>query len=152
EAGLVRRDEILRLVVFENPTRVPRAYVTYRTRAAPGADELLAAISRKEFDPLETSYVEGMAPIQPPGDAPLRGAPATILRDEDRTIEIEADLAAPGLVVVADAYYPGWQATVDDVPAAVVAVDHLFRGVPAGPGHHRIRFHFECRSAERGIA
>jgi hypothetical protein len=152
EAGLVRREVILGLVVFENPTRVPRAYVTYRTLPAPDAEPLLALMSRREFDPLAASYVEGVAPAEPSADAPARGVPATIVRDDARAVEIDADLAAPGLVVLADTYYPGWEATVDGVPAPVVAVDHLFRGVRAGAGHHRVRFSYDGRTARHGIA
>ncbi|MGH7894835.1 MAG: hypothetical protein ACREQL_09210, partial [Candidatus Binatia bacterium] len=150
-AGLVSYGPVGRLVAFENPTRIPRAYVTYRTEPAPDAATLLAAVSRPEFDPLAASYVEGPPWLAAAPDAPARGAAATIVRDEERTVEIDAVLDAPGLVVLADTFYPGWRATVDDAPVPVVAVDLLFRGVPAPPGRHRVRFTYEPTSVRHGI-
>jgi uncharacterized membrane protein YfhO len=54
--------------------------------------------------------------------------------------------------VLADTYYPGWIATVDGVPAAILATNHLFRGVPAPAGTHRIRFAYRPRSLRLGAA
>jgi uncharacterized membrane protein YfhO len=70
---------------------------------------------------------------------PARGTAATFVVDGERAVELEATLTAPGLVVLADAYYPGWHATVDGRPAPIVPVNHLFRGVPAPAGPHRVR-------------
>ena len=58
----------------------------------------------------------------------------------------------PGLVVLADSILPGWTATVDGVPAPILATNHLFRGVPAPAGTHRIRFAYRPRSLALGAA
>jgi hypothetical protein len=140
------------LEVFENPNVLPRAFVTYRASAAPAVEELLPRLARSSFDPLAESWVEGDAGLRPDGGTPARGAVATIVRDDPNVVEIDATLAAPGLVVLADTYYPGWTATVDGVPAAILATNHLFRGVPAPAGTHRIRFAYRPRSLRLGAA
>jgi hypothetical protein len=38
---------------------------------------------------------------------------------DPQTIVLEAKLDRPGLVLVADTFYPGWSATVDDVPSGL---------------------------------
>jgi hypothetical protein len=140
-----------RFMLFENPHVLPRAFVVYRTRAAPTAEELLARISAPDFDPLVESYVEGDVSLGRP-DAPPRGTVATIRRDDEHVVEIEASLVAPGLVVLADSFSPGWHATVDGMRAPILATNHLFRGVPVPAGTHRVRFDYRPRSVVVGLA
>jgi hypothetical protein len=140
-----------RLALFENPHALPRAFVVYRTETAPDPASLLARLSDPAFDPLEVSYVEG-APLPPAADASLRGRPAVVVRDEEELVEVEATLAAPGLLVLADAWYPGWRATVDGAPAAIVPTNHLYRGVPVPAGGHRVRFEYRPASVAVGAA
>jgi uncharacterized membrane protein YfhO len=52
--------------------------------------------------------------------------------------------------VLADAVYPGWSATVDGVDAPILATNHLYRGVPAPAGRHRVRFAYAPRSVLLG--
>jgi len=140
------------LVLFENPRALPRAFVTYRMRQAPPAEELLARLSHSDFDPLVESYVEGDAGLGASGPAPPRGKPAAILRDEPTRVEIEAELEAPGLLVLADSYYPGWRATVDGKPAEILPTNHLFRGVPVPAGRHVVRFEYRSGLLMLGAA
>jgi hypothetical protein len=136
DAGLEAREPLAEgLELYENPHVLPRAFVTYRASPAPPAEELLAE-----------SWVEGDAGLAPTANTPPRGSAATIVRDEPQVVEIDATLAAPGLVVLADTFYPGWSATLDGAPAAILATNHLFRGVPAPAGAHRIRLEYRPRS------
>jgi hypothetical protein len=153
DAGLESRPPPAeKLELLENPHVLPRAFVTYRASSAPPAAELLPILARPSFDPLAESWVEGDAGVPASPGAPPRGAAATIVRDDPNLVEIEATLAAPGLVVLADAYYPGWTATVDGAPARILATNHLFRGVPAPAGTHRVRFAYRPRSLALGAA
>jgi hypothetical protein len=153
DAGLETRPPLAEgLELYENPHVLPRAFVTYCATPAPPAAELLRILSRASFDPLAESWVEGDAGLAPTAATPLRGTAATIVCDEPQVVEIDATLAAPGLVVLADTFYPGWVATVDGAPAAILATNHLFRGVPAPAGVHRIRFEYRPRSLLLGGA
>jgi hypothetical protein len=150
QAGFVMFDDGERFKVFENPFVLPRAFVTYRARRAPPVAELLRVISRPAFDPLAESYVEGDPLPAAPG-AP-RGHPATFVRDDEAEVELDATLERPGLVVLADSFYPGWRATVDGRPAPILATNHLFRGVPVEAGTHRVRFVYAPASVRVGAA
>jgi hypothetical protein len=140
------------LALLENPHALPRAYVTYRARRAPVARELLPLLAQESFDPLVESWIEADADLEPAPDAPARGAAATIVRDDPQVVEVQATLTVPGLVVLADTYASGWTASVDGVPAPVVATNQLFRGVPAPAGAHRVRFEYRPRSLRIGAA
>lgn len=151
EAGFIPRpppgDTGLHL--FENPHALPRAYVTYRVHAAPELSLLLRAMSEPSFDPLQASFTEEDPGLALRKDAP-RGAPVAIVRDDPHVVEIDAVLDAPGLVVLADAFYPGWKATVDGRSAPILATNHLFRGVAVPAGRHRVRFAYRPRSVAVG--
>jgi hypothetical protein len=149
DARLFARPPTPHLAVFENPAALPRAFVTYRARTAPPEpDALLALMSADGFDPLVESFVEG--PPLGAEDATPRGHAATFVRDDETVVELDVTLERPGLVVLADSFYPGWHATVDGAPAAIVATNHLFRGVPAPAGVHRVRFVYAPASVRIG--
>jgi hypothetical protein len=71
-------------------------------------------------------------------------APGRILRVERRpervTIDAEAD--GDGLLVVNDAYWPGWSATIDGAPAKIIPADVLVRAVPFPSGSHRLEMRY----------
>ena len=128
-------------VFYTNPHALPRTWVTYRTRTAPPAEELLARLADPGFDPLVASYVEGPGLGEALRDPP-RGHPVRIVQSTPTRIEIRADLAVQGLVVLADSFYPGWRATVDDRSAEVLPTNLLFRGVVVPSGSHRIVYEY----------
>jgi hypothetical protein len=152
-AGGFVRQRLPRFGLWENPHALPRAFVTYAARPAPSDPAaLLEAISDEDFDPLVESYVEGDAGLAPATSDTPRGAAASIVRDDPETVEIDAALDRPGLVVLADSFYPGWRAVEDGVPVPVLAVNHLFRGVPAPAGVHHVRFEYRPASVLVGAA
>lgn len=55
---------------------------------------------------------------------------------------IETNGEKPSLVVVAEAWFPGWKATVDGKPVPVEKADAAFLGVAVGTGHHVITLEY----------
>jgi uncharacterized membrane protein YfhO len=47
--------------------------------------------------------------------------------------------------VLADTWYPGWQATVDGEPAAMMRANHAFRAVQLEAGEHEIEMLYRPR-------
>ena len=127
-------------LVYRNDRALPRAFATYSAQRAPDPEALLPRLASPSFDPLRSSYVEG-EPIGPGGAR--RGHALTIERDEPTRIEIQAEMAADGLVVLADSFYPGWVARVDGEPAAIEVANFLFRGVRVPAGLHRVELSYE---------
>src|SRR5262249_39066582 len=125
-----------------------RAWVTHRTRPAPDPAALLDTVADDGFDPLAESWVEDGPGI---GDAGApRGHAAEIVVDEPDAVEIDATLAAPGRVGRADTWAPGWQATVDGMPAPILRTNYLFRGVAVPAGAHHVRFAYQSRTLAVG--
>lgn len=59
------------------------------------------------------------------------------------SVEIEAELGAPGTVVLTDAPWPGWKVTVDGAPAEILSLNGgLHRGVRVSAGRHDLHFSY----------
>jgi hypothetical protein len=161
DTSLAYRDA--HVAILENRAALPRARIVHESAAVAGRDDALrwlksaAARSRHAKDGelarvvvLEPSANGDAAPVLS-GGAPV-GEEVRIAdqSDPDRLV-LEARLVEPGLVVVADTYYPGWKATVDGRPASIYPANVLFRAVYVEPGSHRIELVYEPASFRYGL-
>lgn len=67
---------------------------------------------------------------------------AQILKYDSQQVSIRATMIEPGYLVLADLFYPGWQATVDGNPAQILRADMVFRAVLLDAGEHTIEFSY----------
>jgi len=58
-------------------------------------------------------------------------------------VDVAAYSAAPGVLVLGDAYAPGWRANVDGRPVTIARADAVFRVVALPAGSHQVRFTYE---------
>jgi hypothetical protein len=58
-------------------------------------------------------------------------------------VRVEVEGTYPGLLILHEAYYPGWVAEVDGRPVRIMRTNVLFRGVEVGAGRHIVEFRFE---------
>ncbi len=120
---------------------MPRAFAVYRIEVAADADAAAAAIADPAFAPDRVAVVEEPLPSIPRADAAATDAPPMTpasgffrIGPTDLTIELTA--TAPAVLVIGDAYYPNWTATVDDVDVPLLKVDYALRGVALTKGTH----------------
>ena len=64
------------------------------------------------------------------------------------SITTEAD--QPMLLVLAQANYPGWRATVDNGPVPLWKANYAFQALEVPAGRHEVQVHFRSRSFEIG--
>jgi hypothetical protein len=97
------------------------------------------------YDALQLAWVEQdqfleLAPYLPDlqGGSRRRSETVKVSYPSPQRVEIEATLERPGLVVLADIFYPGWSLTIDGTPAPIYPVNRLMRGAAVKAGHHRL--------------
>jgi len=56
----------------------------------------------------------------------------------------------PGILVLADTYYPGWEATIDGKPIEIFPVDITFRGIELSEGEHKVEISYSCNPLYTG--
>ncbi|HEY5080225.1 MAG TPA: hypothetical protein VII43_10270, partial [Opitutaceae bacterium] len=96
---------------------------------------------------------EGRSPAFPPAAGTHAGdAEITAFAPERVTVRARAD--APAILVLAEAWYPGWSATVAGMRAEVFPVNGWMRGVlvPAGDSVVVFSFHSRLLAAGLGIS
>ena len=102
------------------------------------------------FDPRDVAWLSGteLAEIGPKlsGRPPAKGESVKVTYPSPQRALLEVTLDSPGLVILGDVYYPGWQLTIDDKPAPVYRVNGLMRGAPVPAGPHRLAYSFAPRS------
>ena len=77
-----------------------------------------------------------------PAKSELARESVKILDYTPNRILVEASCAAPGLLLYSENYYPGWQATVDGVPATVLPANVFMRAVPVQAGKHTVEMNY----------
>jgi hypothetical protein len=144
------------IAVWENPRAMPRAYVVPRARFVADEAAALAAITAPGFDGRGEAVLAGAADgpdaeaVAQAAAAPARAA--RIARDEPETVAVEVDVTAPAVLVLADAFAPGWTATVDGAARRLWQANHLVRGVIVRPGDRRVEFTYRTPGLRAGIA
>ena len=79
-------------------------------------------------------------------------AEAQILEYENHLVNIQASLDSPGILVLADSFYPGWNAYVNGRQEKIYRANLFFRGVQLSPGTHTVQFRYEPRAFAIGRA
>jgi uncharacterized membrane protein YfhO len=99
-----------------------------------------------------------VALLEAPAEGPLPGTNDTG-RDEAvidafhrNSIELHVRSSVPALLVVAEAWYPGWRATVNGVPAEVLPANVWMRAVGVPAGESQVELHYVEPSLARGAA
>ncbi|MEJ2557740.1 MAG: YfhO family protein [Anaerolineae bacterium] len=75
---------------------------------------------------------------------------ATVTHYTPDRIEVEAQLRKPGLLVLSEIWYPGWQVVVDGQVQPLEQVAGILRGVSLDKGTHRAVFVYNPASARWG--
>jgi hypothetical protein len=113
--------------------------------------EALGAVSSPGFDPQRQVVLEG---DPHPGIAPQSGSggAATFRWNGPQSARVVVDSPAPAVVLIRNAYAPGWRAMVDGRPSHVLPADDLLQGVPVPAGHHVIELSYVEPAIGYGLA
>jgi hypothetical protein len=143
--------------VYRLPGTLARARVVTKGRLIPSVDELRRLIEAGEVDPRREVVLHDPAAAQviaalPGGvDDGDSAGEARMVVDRSTKVVIEASSPRGGLLLLADTFHPGWQATVDGRPTAILRANVAHRAVALPPGTHRVVFTFRPWSAMAGL-
>ncbi len=145
EGRLVQRDEVMGWDLWVVPHRAWALFAEHavsRERPQDAHAVVLDLIRRND----ETTVVVEAA--SPPPTAPGR-----VLHFEraPEIVRIDAESSAPGLLVVNDAYWPGWRAWIDGEETAILATDLLVRSVRWPAGRHTLVMRYAPPEIRMGL-
>jgi len=130
-------------ILFNDLQAPSRARVVYSVRPVTGFEP-------EQLRSGEPPLAEYGGPLPPSRDD--AATPAVIVQEaHDLVVADVPETASPGVLILADTWYPGWRATVNGEPADVFPVDGMFRGVVLpDEGPHRVIFRYAPRSFQAG--
>jgi membrane protein YfhO len=129
--------------IYRLPRAHPRVKLITQMMVADATAQVRAG--RFSLGPDETAVIDALtAPSRPSWPMPaecVRHRARITSWSPDR-VQVEVDSDRYGILVLHEAYYPGWVADVDGRPARILRANVLFRGVEVGEGHHVVTFRF----------
>jgi hypothetical protein len=141
--------------VLENRRALPRAWLVGEAESVDGEEALrrIGGGGEKEFDPRRTALMEvapAEMPALPGGELAPESTEARITLYEPNRIVFETRAAQPTALVVAEIFYPGWEATIDGAPARIHLTNFVMRGVALPAGAHRVEMRYRAPAARNG--
>lgn len=122
---------------------LPRLLLVGKRQVVTGRDEIFAAMDDASFDPRDKVILE-----QPPDPSPAGVVAGTVRLGDSSTdhLTIEADLQAPAILLVTDAYSRNWRirGLGDSARQAyrILPANYALRAVPLTAGRHHFRMEY----------
>ena len=135
--------------VLFNAQAAPRAFVAEHVRVAADDQDALGTILTQGFDPrhdasLRRDDLDGAAP------SGVGGGSVQLVHATGARVSLRASLPQRGLVVLDDAWAPGWSVTVDGQPARALEANMVLRGVVVPAGAHTIDWRYRVPGLRAG--
>lgn len=137
--------------VIEIPSALPRAYLVAHYVTTASEEESLEAIKRSNHALGASVVLEGVQPTFPPRPAGTQAGSAQIESYTGSEVLVKVNSQGPSMLILTDAFYPGWIAMIDGREATIARANSLFRAVEVPHGEHEITFMYKPRSLYWGL-
>ncbi len=134
------------------PDVLPRAYFVSQVYIATDETEVMARLTSPDFDPRQEVVIigdKGLASVE--GTINNRFLAVQVNEVGPKQLQLKVNAPHAGFVVLTDTFYPGWQATVDNQHAQILAANLAFRAVRVEAGQHRLKFSYQPLSFQFGL-
>jgi hypothetical protein len=129
----------------------PRVYVVHQVEVINDDEKVLERLSEPEFDPRQVAILPHRPDLALPSEVEGKSSVVIIERQPERMV-LKVDMAADGLVILSEVYYPGWRAYADGEEVPIYRADHVLRAMPLRAGHHRVEMVFDPLWPKVGLA
>jgi hypothetical protein len=125
--------------IYLNLNALPRVLFVGQTNIVSSHDAAWDAVRADDFDPAGTVVLENGQTL----DTQPTVSELVILQYTLNRVTIALKTDQPGYLVLSDAYYPGWRATVDGQTTTIERANYAFRAVFVPAGRHTVQFIFD---------
>ncbi len=120
-------------------------------------DEIFSVMADPSFDPgSEVILEEPPVPIPGTGMDEFGPGNAEITEASTNYLVVKAELSRPAVLVLTDAYAPGWRAVDLSGKApqeySVIPANYVLRAVPLAAGEHHLRIEYSPPGFKTGMA
>lgn len=142
--------------LYRNLNWMGRAYLADKQVIIKNEDKIMEKLKDKAFNPRKEVILEEGAEIVVANNySPLHHPykeDVQIISYKPNKVMIKASANSPKFLVLADSYYPGWKAYLDNKPTKIYRADYILRAVYiAEPGEHTVKFVYSPFSFKLGL-
>jgi hypothetical protein len=123
------------LKVFVDPEARPRVFAVHELLPWLPRHDAMAMNDYYADRLTQATFVTGPAPKLESCTGLSR---ARLVLHNPSKVQIQAEMGCRGMVILTDAYFPGWKATVDGAEAQIYEVYGGLRGIVVGEGKHDV--------------
>ena len=137
-------------VLYRSTTALPRTFVVHRAVIADDV-QMTAALEDLTQPARHTAFLESGEAMS---GAECTGSSAQRSTNGHQELTMIVNACAKGYLIVSDAYFPGWYASVNGVPAVIERADLALRAVrvPAGNSVVLMQYHPKSFAVGVGVA
>jgi hypothetical protein len=136
--------------LFFNSHPGERAYLVHAWKQVPDWTAALQQMVKNHSDPTTVALLEAPAEGPLPAAGDISHDEAVIDAFHRNSIELHVRSSTPSILVVAEAWYPGWRATVNGVSAEVLPANVWMRAVRVQAGESQVEMRYVEPSLARG--
>lgn len=138
--------------VYRHTAAFHRAFVVHSARVMESEAAMFARMREFTFEPRREVLLERplarSLPIAPDEDEP---GTARVVHHGNSQVVIKTESAQDGILVLSDAWFPGWQASIDGAITDIFPAYYAFRGVYLPAGQHEVVFEYNPLSFKIGL-
>jgi len=149
-AGFPFLTQLGRVSIHENQQANDRAIIVHDWVVEPDTTKLQELILSAEFNPAKQVGLFAEPPIEKLSDTAAVSDSVIINEYLNDYISLTTITDQPGILVLADNWYPAWKGFVDGNEVPVLMANAAFRGVPLSAGEHKVEFKYISETQRTG--
>lgn len=134
--------------IYLNNRALPRVQMIYQTQLVADHAAAFEAVVAADFDPSRRVVLEAGRQL---ADEPQPHA-LQLIDYRNNRVRVDVVTERDGYLVLSDAYYSGWRATVDGEPTDILRANYGYRAVYVPAGNHEVVMRFRPQSWTLGLA
>ena len=138
------------LTRYQYTPKLPEAFLVGSTSPTRFTQEMGAIHGTAPFDPASVALVDKTCAACPTGAPGPAGSAGDVAWGLNRAA-VSVDATRPAMLVLSQAWSPGWEARIDGRITPVVRVDGLVQGVPVPAGSHRVELAYRAPGLRAGF-
>src|SRR3990167_8088681 len=134
--------------IYRNLYNHQKVFMTSKYTIARSIDELLGELSNSNFNSNSEIILESK-PTET--NLTLNNWEAKIVSESPNKVEIKTKTEGKGFLFLAESYYPGWEAFIDDSRTKIYPANITSQAIIIPEGDHQVIFRFKPKSLLYGI-
>lgn len=137
--------------IYENLDPLPRAQLFSTWTWHPDNQAALNAMQQPTFDPTQQLVLVGDGQLPAPHPAHKGQAIVTLTHYQAEQIALQTTADYATMLLLTEAFAPGWRAYLDGAETAIFLADGMFRGLFVPAGSHTIHLEYQPLSFTIGV-